>query len=153
MVSRPLARVKRGRIRGARCLLLPALLGLAWSCERQLPTNRHDAITGVVQSQQVELGQLTIRPIPGRPELGENPTVQCLLSTDAEVYVNDQYSAPDAIQVGDTVEVIGHHDANSRTDRFLVCLVLITRPAPLPPAPDLLAPSSDSGAPVPAPQD
>jgi len=67
--------------------------------------------------------------------------VHCLLSSDAEVYINDKFSAIGAIAVGDTAELIGYRDPN-RVERFLVSLVHITRDEPLPPAPDLSAAGS-----------
>lgn len=125
-------------------------LGALWvlaGCERQLPTNRYDVLSGTVQALQAEMGQLTVRTGAPRPEFGSSPNVQCLLSSDAEVYINDKFSAIDAIAVGDTAELIGYHDPG-RAERFLVCLVHIARSEPLPPAPGLSLPTTESAASV-----
>jgi len=127
-------------------------LGALWwlaGCERQLPANRYDVLSGTVQALQAEMGQLTVRTSTPRPEFGPNPNVRCLLSSDAEVYINDTFSAADAMVVGDTAELIGYHDP-SRAERFLVCLVHIARSEPLPPAPDLSVPTTESAAAGPA---
>jgi hypothetical protein len=119
-------------------------LGVAWvlsGCEKQLPTNRYDVLTGTVQSLHADMGQLTVRITSLRPESDKNPYAHCLLSGDAEVYINDKFSTIGAIEVGDTAELIGYRDPN-RAERFLVCLVHITRDEPLPPAPDLSMPAT-----------
>lgn len=117
-------------------------------CGRQTPANRHDVLAGSVQSVHAETGQLTVRQSFPRPEIGDNPTVSCLLSSDAEVYINDKFSAIDAIVAGDNIELIGYRDPNPRAERFLVSLVHITRSEPLPPAPDLAGASAASTVPA-----
>lgn len=138
---------------GKRYRLLFALLALGVAgalagCEKQLPANRFDVISGTVQSLHADIGQLTLHSSSPRFESG-NPYVHCLLSGDAEVYINDQFSTIGAIAVGDTAELIGYRDPN-RPERFLVCLVHITRSESLPPAPDLSVASAQDGASVPS---
>jgi len=120
--------------------VLPAACLLV-GCEKQLPENRFDVIAGTVQSLHADMGQLTVRSSVLRPDATDHPYVHCLLSSDAEVYINDKFSAIGAIAVGDTAELIGYRDPN-RVERFLVSLVHITRDEPLPPAPDLSAAGS-----------
>ena len=125
-------------------------LGAAWTLsgrEKQLPANRFDALSGTVQSLHADMGQLTVRASALRPDAETDPYVHCLLSGDAEVYINDKFSSIGAIEVGDTAELIGYRDPN-RVERFLVCLVHITRGEPLPPAPDLSVAGAPSGSPV-----
>ncbi len=137
--------------RGCTCRLLWVVgLGLLWAafgCGRKEPTNRHDVLAGTVQSLRPDMGQLTVHATTPRPEPDSNPNVQCLLSSDAEVYINDKFSTSDAIVVGDNVELIGYLDPDPRAERFVVCLVYIARSEPLPPAPDLAAPSTTRAAP------
>jgi hypothetical protein len=124
------------------------VLGATWAlvgCDKQLPPNRFDVLTGTVQALHADLGQLTVRASALRPEFENNPYVHCVLGNDAEVYINDKFSAIGAIAVGDTAELIGYRDPN-REERFLVCLVHITRSEPLPPAPDLSAAATQSAA-------
>ncbi len=114
-------------------------LGVAWAlsgCDKQLPANRFDVLTGTVQALHADMGQLTLRASALRPEFENNPYVHCVVGNDAEVYINDKFSALGAIAVGDTAELIGYRDPN-RSERFLVCLVHITRAESLPAAPDL----------------
>ncbi len=123
-------------------------LGVAWAlsgCEKQLPANRFDVFSGTVQALHADMGQLTLRATTPRPEFENNPYVHCLLGNDAEVYINDKFSAIGAIEVGDTAELIGYRDPN-RAERFLVCMVHIKRGEPLPPAPDLSTPNTPSAA-------
>jgi hypothetical protein len=142
MLAKPLVHVELGVARG---LLWVIGLGLLWAasgCGRPVPTNRHDVLAGTVHSLRPDMGQLTVHTTAPRPELGSNPNLQCLLSSDAEVYINDKFSTSDAIVVGDNVELIGYMDPDPRAERFVVCLVYIARSEPLPPSPDLTAPST-----------
>jgi hypothetical protein len=118
---------------------LLVVASLLAGCGKQLPENRFDAITGTVQALHADTGQLTVRASALRSDSLTGPYVHCLLSGDAEVYINDKFSAIGAIAVGDTVELIGYCDPN-RAERFLVALVHITRDEPLPPAPALSTP-------------
>jgi hypothetical protein len=94
-------------------------------------------LSGTVESVRADTGQLTVRVLSPRAEESESERVSCLLTSDAEVYVNDKCSSLEAISIGDTVELIGYPDPSPRAERFLVCLALITRNEPLPPEPDL----------------
>jgi hypothetical protein len=133
-------------------LLVVGIASAAWSgCEKQLPANRFDILTGTVQSLHADVGQLTIRTSSLRADPDASPYVHCVLGGDAEVYINDRFSALAAIQIGDTAELIGYRDPD-RAERFLVCLVHITRSEPLPPAPDLSLPSTQTAATAPSEQ-
>ena len=130
-------------LRGAAVLVAAGLVA-AWpiGCGGQPPATRHEIVTGVVEGLRTETGQLTVRTTGMRHERDEEPTVSCLLTSDAEVYINDKFSRVAALTIGDTVELIGYPDPGPRAERFLVLLAHVTRPEPLPPAPDLEVPAS-----------
>jgi len=109
----------------------------ASGCNRQAPANRHEVLTGTVETVQAQTGQLTVH-VPGlRPEPVDDQRVVCLLANDTEVYINDRFQTFDAISAGDTVELVGYRDSSLRAERFVVRLACITRKEPLPPEPDL----------------
>jgi hypothetical protein len=120
------------------------VLVLIAACGRQLPTNRYDVLSGTVQSLRAETGQLIVHVAAPRPEFGKTTSIACLLGSDAEVYINDKFSALSAIQVGDAIELIGYRHPDPRTECFVVSLAYIARSEPLPPAPDLPAPSTST---------
>ncbi len=106
-------------------------------CNRQAPSNRHEVLTGTVESLQADIGQLTVR-LPGlRPEPDDDQKVICLLGSDTEIYINDRVREIGAIETGDPIELIGYRDPSPRAERFVVRLAYITRNEPLPPEPDL----------------
>lgn len=114
---------------------------LAAGCKEQSSQYRHQALCGTVESVRAKTDQLTVRIIEDRPRRGADQKIACLL-TNAEVYINDAFSSFDAIEIGDTVELIGYRDPSPRAEQFIVSLACITRNEPRPPEPDLSPPTT-----------
>jgi hypothetical protein len=117
--------------------MAPALLVATAGCEQSQPPADYDVITGTVERTRAETGELTIRPRNPWTTGTDEPPLQCLITNDTEIYVDDRFSSFDAIQYGDKVELIGHPDPSPRGERFVVTLAHIERNEPAPPPPDL----------------
>jgi hypothetical protein len=123
----------------ALCLLLASLLA---GCKEQDRAERHEVVSGIVESLHADTGQLTIRTSGLRPESDTEQSVTCLLASDAEIYVNDRFSGLAGLTVGDTVELVGYREPIPRSERFVVALARVRRAAPPAPAPDLPLPTT-----------
>ncbi len=126
-----------------------ALLAVCGSsgCERRPPPSRFDVLTGTVAGLRADTGELTVRTGLERPDGIDDQNVTCLITSDAEVYINDKFSSIAEIDIGDDVQLIGYVDPDPRTERFLVSLARISRSAALPPPPDLPIPTSQPATP------
>ena len=122
--------------------LLAGVVALGHGCRNASGPEQHEALLGTVESIQPDTGQITVRVEELRGERSPTARITCLVTSDAEVYVNDRYSGFDAIEIGDTVELIGYRDPNPRAERFIVCLTRIVRNEPAPPKPDLTPPAT-----------
>ncbi len=133
-----MVRFSAGVVRPALFAALTSAL-LAVGCRPPSGPSRHEMIAGTVESVRPGTGELTVRTsgFGSEREQGQQEKVSCLLTSDAEVYINDRFSPPEAIAVGDLVELIGYRESTPRAERFVVCLAQITRREPLPPEPDL----------------
>lgn len=120
-------------------LILAIALG---GCRGASGPEQHEALLGTVEGIQPDTAQITLRVAESRGPWSEPTRVTCLLTNDAEVYVNDRYAGLAGVRIGDTVELIGYRDPNPRTERFIVCLARIARNEPAPPMPDLTPPAS-----------
>ncbi len=133
-------RGQRGRlaraVRGAGMVAVVALCAGS-ECRRQTLANNYEALSGVVMSVRTDTSELTVRVTDPAPERADAAVLACLLTNDAEVYINDRYSAVNAIAVNDAVELVGYHEDNARGERFVVCLAQISRPEARPVEPDL----------------
>ncbi|MCH8805029.1 MAG: hypothetical protein IH986_02950 [Planctomycetes bacterium] len=107
-------------------------------CTKQPRSSQYDTLTGIVETRDAETGELSVQEFPRLA--GRSRTVLCVINKDAEVYVNDRFSTIDRIQIGDTIELIGHRDADPQLERFIVSFASITRILPPPPPPDLTPP-------------
>ncbi len=125
-------------------LVLAVALG---GCRGASGPEQHEALLGAVESMQPDTAQITLRIAESRGPWSEPTRVTCLLTNDAEVYVNDRYAGLEEVRIGDTVELIGYRDPNPRTERFIVCLARIARNEPAPPVPDLTPPASQPASP------
>jgi hypothetical protein len=114
-------------------------------CSRQNSPSSYEAVSGVVASVQPDTGQLTIRCSGARPETDREREMACLLTNDAEVYVNDRFAGFEKIAVGDVIELIGYSGSSPRDERFVVSFAYITRTEPPPPEPDLTPRATQPG--------
>lgn len=90
-------------------------------------------LAGEVVAISPELGELTVAARDG-----QTPSrIICIVTDDAEVYVNDQFSRLDRIQLGDEVELVGYRDARQPVDRYVVSIAEVRRPTPPTPAPQI----------------
>jgi hypothetical protein len=108
-------------------------------CSKQDWPERHEALTGTIESLHPDTGQLTVRARGFRPESEGEQSVSCLLASDAEIYVNDKFCGLAGLTAGDTVELVGYRDPIPRAERFLVALARVQRAEPPAPPPDLPA--------------
>lgn len=141
-------RAKQNRLRWrAVAATLPAVVLWLGGCERPSAEGDYAVLAGTVEGLRSDTFELAVRVAerwPGRPK-GE--AVACLLTNDAEVYVNGRFSAFSAIAIGDAVELAGYYEPNRRGERFVVSLANITRNEPLPPEPDLTPPATQPANP------
>jgi hypothetical protein len=130
-----------------RRLLLCGLVGTVWAtpgCSRQGSSYRHELVTGTLESLDAATGQLVLRMnVPGTDD---ERKLTCLLTNDAEVYVNDVFSGWDALRPGDAAELIGFTDPEPPHERFIVALAHVARALPPVPEPDLTPASSTKPA-------
>lgn len=129
-------------------VLSAALLAWPVGCGRQSPSIRHEVLSGTVESAEGATGQLSLRTTVPHPTAVHDQKVACLLTNDAEVYINGVFSGREAIRTGDSIELIGYRDPEPPAERFIVSLAHIERPLPPPPEPDLSSPESTPAAPA-----
>lgn len=96
--------------------------------------------SGTVEGARADTGELTVRGGGLWSDRAKDRLISCLLTNDAETYVNDKLSSFDAIAIGDTLELLGHRKSDPRGERFIVSFAYISRNEPLPPEPDLSPP-------------
>ncbi len=108
-----------------------SFLSLLTGCSKQEPRTEYQAFSGTVRAADIETGELFVRsdhpPQPGKP----GRDLPCVVTKDAEIYINDRFASIQEITVGDSVELIGYRDA----DRFVVSFATITRAEPPPTLP------------------
>lgn len=123
-----------------RALLPPGLLLAtlcAAGCDKPLPRARFTVLSGKVLACHTDTGELSVRVSRRRPEGPTEETIYCLITRDAEIYVNDKVSSIEEIQLGDAVELVGRRDPDPQTERFVVSFAYFDHPLPPPPRPDL----------------
>jgi hypothetical protein len=118
-------------------LLLAALC--AAGCDKPLPHARYTVLSGRVVACHTDTGELSVRVSRRRPEGPTEETIYCLITRDAEIYVNDKVSSIAEIQLGDAVELVGRRDPDPQTERFVVSFAYFDHPLPPAPPPDLVA--------------
>lgn len=119
---------------GSILVTLPILCG----CPQSAPGPRYSTLAGVVVASSADLGELTMAPTPGEADA----RIVCIVTDDAEVYINDQFARLDQIQIGDAVELVGYRDQRHPVDRFVVSIAEVHRPAPPTPAPQIEPPAA-----------
>lgn len=129
------------RVIGRRMRYL-ALCGVAalcagGDCRQTRNVSEYHVISGTVTALRADTFDFTVAA-DNRWSTDEAPEpVSCLLTNDAEIYVNDKFSDFQEIAIGDAVELIGYREQNPRGERFVVSLANITRNEPPAPPPDL----------------
>lgn len=128
----------RGWRRGWRVVAAAVLAacGLAGCAEQGTP-GPYEVITGTVEGRRPETGLLLLRAAAPVGAEAAARQLACVLTSDTEIYVNDRFSSFEAIEIGDTVELVGCPDPSPRGERFLVSLAHIQRNEPPPPELDL----------------
>ncbi len=129
----------------AAMVIIAGPLLLAADCTRQSSPSSYEVLNGTVASAQPDTGQLAIRSGGAGAETERERGVACLLTNDAEVYINDRCTTFDKIAVGDLIELIGYRDPNPRSERFVVSFAYITRTEARPPEPDLTPRATQPG--------
>ncbi len=124
------------------CAIGLVLLGVLTGCPRQSSRGDYKIIAGTVQSVNATERELTILVDPSSAQSDDPGKAACLLTSDAEVYVDDVFSGVEAIEIGDTVRLVGYVDTSPQAERFVVSKAEIERNEPLPDPPDLSPPTT-----------
>lgn len=122
---------------------LAVAAGLLSGCARQRPASEHETVAGTIDSVRQDTSELSVSVTEGRD--ARRAPLLCLLTSDAEIYVNDRFAGFDALQFDDQVELIGYRESSSRGQRFVVTIANVTRAEPPPPAPALVLDSAPAG--------
>jgi len=119
--------------------ICPAVSGL-WlcGCDEKIPRTHFKVISGTVVACHADTGELRVRA--QTPPASADETIYCVVTRDAEIYVNDRFSSINEIQLGDGVELVGYHDPEEQANRFVVSFANIDHPSSSAPAP-VLAPA------------
>ena len=126
------------------------LLPLMWAgtgalvagCERASSPSQYQTLSGRVLARDTETRELSVsvrRRHPGEPV---EQTVFCVVTDDSEVYINDMFSTLEALEVEDTIELVGRYDRDPQQERFVVSLAYVNRRLPPPALPDLPPPTT-----------
>lgn len=130
----------------ARTIVGPAIAALTlWAvvgCDPQRRPSDHLVLTGTVEGTRADTGLLLVRVEEPAAARFKNKRIACLLPNDAEIYINDKFTTFDAIEIGDTVELMGHVERNPREERFVVSVAEIKHNEPPPPPLDLSPPTT-----------
>lgn len=129
---------------GRLALIIPLVLA---GCQPPPARHTYAVLAGEVLSCHPRTGELTMRAA-GALRRGDD-TVYCVLTQDSEIYINDRFSAIDAISIGDSIELVGYRDARPPLERFVVSFAHVARAEPMAPAP--LRAQAEKGASRPAP--
>lgn len=115
------------------------LLALSWvaGCEEPPPPTHYTVFSGKVVAYHTDTGELRVRATRRTSQGPFEQTIYCLITRDAEIYVNDKVSSIGEIQLGDAVELVGRHDPDPQAERFVVSFAYFDHPLPPPPRPDL----------------
>jgi len=119
-----------------------ALLSVLMVCGCEEPRHPHTytVISGTVLSRHSDTGELTVQLTPSSARRFGHERVQCVVTKDSEIYINDVFRTLDDIQLGDSIELIGYREAERRLERFVVTLARCEHPFSEPPLPRELRP-------------
>jgi hypothetical protein len=118
------------------------ILALAIGCERPRNPHTYTVLSGTVLSRHSETGELLVELSPTSAHRFGSDRIQCVVTKDSEIYINDVFRTLEDIQLGDPIELIGYRESERRLERFVVTLARSEHPLP-PPAlpPELSAPA------------
>ena len=129
-------------------ILLTGLVGVLASggCDRPRGGNRYVALEGQIVACYPETGELSIRASQG-PFAGDpgSETLQCVVTKDTEIYIDDRFASIEEVELGQTVELIGYQDLNPRLRRFVVSFVHCSRTKTPPQLPEPTGRRSEEG--------
>lgn len=131
------------------CTLLAALAAAVAGCDGAPAAREYSVLVGWIESYNVETGDLTLRVTQVTGDRPSADVVQCQVTRDTEIYVNDMFRTMDHIRVGDRAELVGYHDPNPRIERFVVSYAHLDQRPPPPAPPDLQAWPAADGEPAP----
>ncbi len=123
-----------------------AVLCSAAQCRQQGTFSDYDVLHGTVQRLRPESSELVVAATNPWSDQSRTVTLNCLTTSDTEIYVNDRFCSFEAIAIGDQVELIGYRESNTRGERFVVVLANIQRNSKLPPPPEIVPPSDNNEA-------
>lgn len=138
-------------LRGCRLSFIPrvarlGLVMLSWvvlsACDQENIPSEYNVINGTIESLRTDTAELTVRAEPAWPGWTKQDTLACVLTNDAEIYVNGRFRDFLSLAIGDAVKLVGYDEPSRRGERFVVSYAYITRQEPLPPAPDIQLPTS-----------
>ncbi len=120
---------------GRRLSPLTLLLAItAGGCDQSYYAREFQVLSGTVEGSRSETRLLLVRVDDPEWTRIKEQRIACLVPADAEVYMNDRMTGFDAFGIGDTVELIGRFDLDTREERFVVSFAYIAHNEPPPPA-------------------
>jgi len=120
------------------------LVLLLTGCRQQSPPVDFESFIGTVEGVRPDTGLLVVRVNRPTTLRQSDERITCLVPGDAEIYVNDRFSRFEAIEIGDTVELVGYIERVSRAQRFVVSSASISRNVPPPPPLELAPPATQA---------
>ncbi|RMF70774.1 MAG: hypothetical protein D6744_18940 [Planctomycetota bacterium] len=144
----------RRSLRGGLFVLsaVPALLTVG-ACDRPRPPHKYVALSGTVAACHPQTGELTVRLTDPSSRRARDDQLECVVTSDSEIYINDMFSTLDRVQIGDRIELVGYRDASRPIESFVVSFAYCEHTAPTPAVPPLLQPpASPASAPASAPR-
>jgi hypothetical protein len=108
---------------------------LLCGCDRAVPRHHYTLIAGTISAIHDDTGQITLRPTSESGAPPASQSIDCVITKDSEIYVNDRFSALADLAIGDPIEIIGYGDPNPRLEAFVTSYVYLTRPVAPPAAP------------------
>lgn len=123
-------------------LVAAAVALVAAGCSRPRETGGSYLIFGgTVRERSPETGKLHVVVSEPRGSDWIGRTLECVVTSDSELYLNDRFTGLADVQERDSVQVIGYFDRNEQ-DQFWVTQADVTRPMPPPPVPVLSVPAT-----------
>jgi hypothetical protein len=132
------------RVRGLVPLACALAAGLNAGCERTRSPRQYATLTGHVLACHTDTGELSVRVPRKQPGTPSEQPIFCVITKDSEIYVDDMFSTMAAIEVNDTIELVGYHDPDPRQERFVVSFAYVDRQLPPPPLPELPPPTTQA---------
>lgn len=116
------------------CLSWLLVAGLGGCGRSESGAGRYQTVLGVVAGRWTDTGRMSVRVVRGRGESRTEQEIECVVTADSELYLNERFAGLSEVSVDDKVQVFGYFD---RTDarQFWVTLAYVTRqkePAPFP---------------------